>query len=160
MLSLTRKSDYALVALAYLGQCRAGGELAVSVRRIADQFNLPLPLLTNVLKDLAHARLVTSTRGQAGGYALANDPENITVLEVVTAMEGPSRLTQCADDLTVLGQECRVCGCGIKGPIRRLHQRIQSFLEDMTLADLMQSEVEAGASRGVKMNLLASVSQA
>jgi Rrf2 family protein len=147
MLGLTRKTDYALVALAYLGQRRAAGEEAASARRIADQFKLPLPLLMNVLKDLAHAKLVTSTRGQAGGYALASDPEHVTVLEVITAMEGPARLTQCADDLTVLGQECRVCGCGIKGPIRRLHHRIQSFLGEVTLADLMRPGVDFPSGR-------------
>jgi Rrf2 family protein len=153
MLSLTRKTDYALVALAYLGQCRAGGELAVSARRIADQFHLPLPLLMNILKDLAHAKLVTSTRGQAGGYALANEPEQITVLEVITAIEGPVRLTQCTDEVPAPGQECQICGCGIREPMRRLHNRIQGFLEDVTLADLMSSEVDLPAS-SVRVNLL------
>ena len=155
MLSLTRKSDYALVALAYLGQRRVACEPAVSARKIADQFNLPLPLLMNILKDLAHAKLVSSTRGQSGGYTLAHDPENVTILEVITALEGPSRLTPCADDLTVLGQECQVCGCGIRGPIRRLNQRIQSFLENMTLLDLMETDPDAEhLSSGVKVNLL------
>ena len=97
MLSLTRKSDYALVALSYLGQQHAlAQETPVSARRIADQFGLPLPLLMNILKALSHAGLVTSTRGPQGGYVLSQSPEEISILDVVNAIEGPVRVALCA----------------------------------------------------------------
>ncbi len=146
MLSLTRKTDYALVALAYLGQRRTVGGDSVSAREIADRFDMPLPLLMNILKELAKARIVSSTRGAAGGYRLAMEPEHVTLLEVVTATEGPIRLAQCCSGLPIVGQECRVADdCPIRGPVRHLHDRLSEFMGRITLAELMQGqEVAAG----------------
>lgn len=177
MLSLTRKSDYALVALTYLGhQARAGGvpggmmeetslrssgessggasggasgEISggggegesISARRIASRFRLPLPLLMNILKSLAHAGLVVSSRGPQGGYMLARPPETISVLDVVMAIEGPVRLTLCnGEDASVSGDGgCTASGCClIKHPIRQLNRRLEAFLGAVTLLDLMQ----------------------
>lgn len=158
MLSLTRKSDYALVALTYLGQQARGGGTSgessgkasggavggggsISARRIASRFRLPLPLLMNILKSLAHAGLVVSSRGPQGGYMLARPPETISVLDVVLAIEGPVRLTLCnGEDASVSGDGgCAASGCClIKHPIRQLNRRLEAFLGAVTLLDLMQ----------------------
>jgi len=147
MLTLTRKADYALVALAFLGRCHRDGTPPVSARQIAEKFNLPSPLLSNVLKDLAHARLVSSTRGPAGGYELAADPARTTLMEVIAAVDGPVQLSMCcnaADGLRIIGQGCELAErCPIRTPIRRLHQRIVGVLERTTLADLMDDEEPA-----------------
>lgn len=142
MLALTRKTDYALVAMTYLGRQQRQQAGLVSARQIANEFDLPYPLLSNVLKDLAQARLVSSTRGQSGGYELAGDPERTTLMEIITAVEGPLQLSLCTDTsagLTIVGQGCshETC-CPIRSPIRQLHQRIANMLEQTTLADLME----------------------
>ena len=139
MLSLTRKTDYALVALATLGRRKAAGEGPVSARVVAEEYGLPQPLLMNILKELAQAKIVSSTRGATGGYQLAHDPANVTVLEVVTAIEGPVRLAQCCEGLPVVGQECAVdaSACPAKGAVRLLHQRIVELFEKMTLQELL-----------------------
>jgi Rrf2 family protein len=143
MLCLTRKTDYALVALAYLGQLREEPVPATCAREIADRFGLPVPQMMNIMKVLARARLVRSMRGPTGGYELAVEPDRISLLEVVTAMEGPMRFTRCADALPVMGQGCEIeCDCPIREPIRRLHNRLNRFLEDVTLADLLDSKVD------------------
>ena len=160
MLSLTRKSDYALVALSYLGQ-QQGEEQAVSARKIADQFGLPLPLLMNILKSLSHAGLVTSTRGPQGGYVLSAKPDKVSILDVVNAIEGPIRVAMCtlqdgqesAGEGLEAGSDtstpdkatacCPVAGmCPIEGPIRRLNQQLQGFLAGVTLADLLGPQVD------------------
>ncbi len=152
MLSLTRKTDYALVALALLGRRRSDGGGPVSARVVAEEFGLPQPLLMNILKELAQARIVTSTRGATGGYTLANDPAQISVLEVVTAIEGPVRLAQCCDGLPIAGQGCAVeaAHCPAKGAVRRLHNRIVSLFEEMTLQDLLDEadDLPPGKQRG------------
>lgn len=143
MLNLTRKADYALVALAYLSQRREDAGGPVSAREIASRFTLPLPFLMNLLKRLVQGGLVTSTRGSSGGYELAMDPGEITLMRVLNEVEGPVRFARCADTLPVLrndceeGQGCPIAEhCPIRGPIRRLHERICGFLEGVTLADL------------------------
>jgi len=137
MLSLSRKTDYALVALAYLGSSSAGAG-AVSARQVADQTGLPEPVTQAVLKQLAAARIVSSTRGAAGGYELARDPGQVTVLEVVVAIEGPVQTAACCDgNLPILGQDCRLAGdCTISPAIKTLHRRLVGVLEETTLADL------------------------
>ncbi len=137
MLALTRKTDYALIALSYLTAQHADGGMPVSAKRIAETFGLPAPLLMNILKDLANAKVLTSTRGPRGGYRLATDPASLTLLEVVTAMEGPVRLAACSDGLPVVGQGCELANtCPIRGTVRSLHNRINRFLGEVTLQDL------------------------
>lgn len=153
MLSLTKKTDYALVALAYLSLHRQEGA-AVSARDIAEHFGIPLPILMNVLKELAKARLVTSARGMSGGYTLAAAPEQVTLLEVVTAMEGPVRLARCVNDLPVMGQECPIaCRCGIQQAIHGLHEKIHGFLHQMTLADLMQQSPQGAGQEAIPLGV-------
>jgi len=148
MLSLTRKTDYALVALALLGQRRNDGQGPVSARVIAEEFGLPQPLLMNILKELAQAKIVTSTRGATGGYTLAGEPSQTTILEVVTAIEGPVRLAQCCDGLPIAGQGCAVDAgsCPAKGAVRQLHKRIVSLFEEMTLQNLLDEAADAQSS--------------
>ncbi len=149
MITLSRKADYALVALAHLGQGR--GDAAVSARMIAERYKLPAALLMNILKDLARVKLVRSTRGAGGGYTLACDPARVTLLDVVRAVDDKHQpLTPCAcdhDALPILGQEsCHLSGdCPIREPIQRLHRRLQQFLTEVTLADLIGSEVNVAA---------------
>jgi Rrf2 family protein len=143
MLSLTRKTDYALVALAYLAGRRAEGTEPVSAKQIAKMFGLPVALLMNILKELVQAGVLCSTRGSRGGYELAGEPGRITLLEIVTAMEGPMRLAPCTDGLPIVGQGCRLSeDCPIRGPVRSLHRRINRFLEEVTLKDLWEDRLE------------------
>ena len=145
MLGLTKKTDYALLALAYLAKHPLWGMAetpqAVRTRDIAAHHGLPLPILMNVLKELAKARLVKSVRGAGGGYVLARAPDRISVLDVVTAMEGPMRLARCVDNLPVVGQGCPfACKCGIQSAIHQLHDRLADFLTHMTLAEILETD--------------------
>ncbi|NQU76949.1 MAG: Rrf2 family transcriptional regulator, partial [Planctomycetes bacterium] len=75
MLSLTRKTDYALLALTHLA---AEPAAVISAREMAEQYCLSQPLLMNVLKQLSASGLVSSVRGARGGYTLAKSAEQIT----------------------------------------------------------------------------------
>ena len=158
MLSLTRKTDYALVALAYLAQRRTTGEPAVSARRISEEFNLPLPLLMNILKELHQAKIVTSTRGQNGGYTLTADADEIRLIDIIDATEGKVALTACCSEPHGLDaassppdhldahDDAQTCGlqqtCVIRSPMKRLNARIRQLMENVSLADLLESRVD------------------
>jgi len=108
------------LALSELARRWAGGADPLSARELAVRFALPGALLTNVLKDLGKAKLVASTRGVHGGYRLALDPADISVIDVVTAVDGPIRLTACAEGLPIVGQGCDLMRhCPIRRPIVR-----------------------------------------
>ncbi len=92
MLSLTRKTDYALQALTELVH-RAPA--TVSARDISNHYGLSLSVLTNVLNQLGRAGLVVASRGVKGGYKLKKEPARISVADVVEAIEGQFRLMRC-----------------------------------------------------------------
>jgi Rrf2 family protein len=88
-MKLTSASAYAVTALAYLARERPGGHVAAQA--IARDESIPEPFLLKLLRPLVRAGLVRSRRGPGGGYALARDPKDITLLEVVEAVDGPLR---------------------------------------------------------------------
>ena len=140
MLTLTRKADYALVAMADLAH-RAPGR--VSAREMARSIRVPLPVLTNILHQLLHKGLVTSTMGSKGGYSLARRPEQISLAEMIDAIEGPFRLTVCCS--TECDSERERCElereCSIKEPVRRVHTSLRQFLSGVTLAQIAFHDV-------------------
>ena len=162
MLTLNRKTEYALVSLCYLEQQRQAGEPLVSAQKIAEAFNLPLPLLMNILKQLRRAGFVSSARGATGGYALDRDAKEVVLLEVLEVMEGPMQLTPCTshscdeDAKSQTAEEgCDLLGyCPVHHAISRLHNRIENFLRDVSLADLVHSSMDVpvnAVGRGLKI---------
>lgn len=133
MLTLTRKSDYGLVALAHLARKR---EELSSAREIADAHRVPLPVLTNILKTLARHGLITSVRGTHGGYRLRMSPDEITLFMVVKALEGPITLFPCAQTHGRTNGCEQESWCPIIAPARRVSDRLQEFLQQVTLAEI------------------------
>lgn len=147
MLSFNRKTDYALVALATLAEEGDGGPLEgrLSARQISERHGMPLPLLMNVLKDLVSVGLVTSTRGTKGGYSLARPPQGITVNDVVAATEGPVKVAACCgEEEATPCSDCRVVvTCPVTRSLRQLNDRINGFLSEVTLADMIEDHRDA-----------------
>ncbi len=141
MLSLTRKADYALVAMAALA--RSAPE-RMSARRLADIVHVPLPVLTNILHQLLHHGLIESTRGAQGGYRLAKGPDRITLFEMIEAVEGPVMLTRCCSDDEPVEDQSGKCDlefdCRIKEPLRRVHESLRHFLAGVALSQIASEE--------------------
>ena len=142
--SLTRKTDYALVALARLADEAGGAQKPLSARQIAEQYGLPLPLLMNVLKELHKANIVCSRRGPSGGYMLCcHDPAEVTMLQIIEALEGPVKVALCCEDEESPGDEpcvaCRVLArCPNVTPMQKFNDLVRAFLSQVTLKDLIQ----------------------
>ncbi len=128
MLRFTRRSEYGLMALTYLGQ--RAGEFG-SVRAIVEELNIPKRLLAEVLKDLAKEGLVDSVRGPGGGYKLTRHPSQVSLADVVEALEGPMQISDCGTDNCSLAMSCL-----IQNGISRVGQEIHSILQNHTLADM------------------------
>lgn len=156
MLSLTRKTDYALVALASLARSTKRGPkggpaepLRASAHDLADELHLPLPVLRNILKTLAQHGLLSSTQGSSGGYGLAKPANDITLADVIEAMEGPMRLAVCCPIAEgAAEQHCfREDSCRIKATVRRVHDSLRQFLDTVSLADIASDRVPAAGKR-------------
>ncbi len=141
MLSLTRKADYALVGMVDLA--RRAPAIA-SARQLAESSRVPLPMLMNILKELVAGGMVISTRGMNGGYRLAKDPGEITLRELIQAVEGPINLTICCAGSTELKkkQQCDLSGsCPTEAPIHKVNEIFRTFLERVTLAHFLTDEI-------------------
>jgi len=137
MLNLSKKTEYALIALTHLA-CEP--DCVSSARRIAEQYNMPLPLLMNILKKLARLGLVRSVRGAKGGYALCGDANQITLDRLIDAIEGPVRLVECSHTTrTKSPGRCSIAGCPVRPVVRDLHRRIEKLLSQITLAEIAQN---------------------
>ena len=160
MLLLTRKTDYALLALASLARQTPAG---TSARSLAERLNLPLPVLRNILKQLANRGVLKSTRGTRGGYRLARSPHQITLAQLLEAIEGPMRLARCCS--VPEGEEEAECrleeSCLIRGNMRRVHASLMQFLDEVTLEQLAEEEsfVELKPGSGAGLSPLATLKE-
>lgn len=105
-----------------------------TARDLAAESKLPVSTVSKLLKHLLQSGLLTSHRGTKGGYLLARDPREISVLEVIAAVEGPMALTECSTDVSGLCQ-IEPC-CPIKTNQRIINQALRGVLEKVMLSDL------------------------
>jgi len=146
MFGFTRKTDYALVALATLSGRLAAKDRPVSARHVAQENGLPLPLLMQVLKDLHRAGILCSARGAGGGYYLADRPDQISLIRVIEAIEGPLHMAACCDD-EAEAEPCVGCSliqrCPITASMQRVNDTILEFLSRISVQHLIESNTTA-----------------
>jgi Rrf2 family protein len=92
-MQITRQADYALRAMIYLARLEPAQRAATS--QIADEQHIPPSFLAKIISQLSIAGLIHTSRGARGGVSLARSPEDISILEVVEAIDGPIALNEC-----------------------------------------------------------------
>ena len=133
MLRISKLTDYGTVVLAELAATRGA---VCSAAEVAQSTGLGLPTVSKLLKRLAGARLVLSTRGVNGGYELARDPREISAADVIDALEGPVSITECSASDSNCDFE-HVCNVG--NAWQRINVAIRSALDEVSLADLLRA---------------------
>ena len=134
MLRLTKRADYGLMAIHYIAVQADHG--SVSAKKIAEEFRIPPELLAKILQRLAKQGLIVSQNGPKGGYVLARRPTDISVGQVVRALEGPLKIVSCYEDESCPQME----RCNIRRPVQKLQTAIVSMLDAMSLAELTATE--------------------
>jgi Rrf2 family protein len=107
-MQITRQADYAVRAVTYLAGLGNGRRAATSM--IAREKLIPPSFLAKIVSQLSVAGVVQTSRGARGGVSLAREPEGITLLEVVEAIDGPITLNECVTDASTcaFGDDCDV----------------------------------------------------
>jgi Rrf2 family protein len=131
MLRLSKKADYALIAMKHLALRADRG--SSSAREIAGLYDIPIELMAKVLQRLVQKRLLESHQGTRGGYKLARVPSQISVADVIQAIEGPVTVTACT---TEEGQCEQFSKCNVRDPLFRVRERILAALGECTIAEL------------------------
>jgi len=140
MLRLSKKSDYALIAMKHLAT-RADGGGSASAREISESYDIPLELLAKVLQRLVRARLLASVQGTRGGYRLGRNAALISVADVIQAVDGPVTVTACSTDDHNCDQYTK---CSIRDPLWKIKNRIVDALSTVSVAE-MAADVDAPA---------------
>jgi len=133
---ISAKTDYAIRAAAELAA--VAGEGWTRTESVAQVQGIPLPFLLNILAELRSAGLVHSRRGVDGGYRLARSPEEITVADVIRAVDGP-----LANIAGALPEEVAYTGAAtaLRETWIALRVQMRSVLERVTLADLISGRL-------------------
>jgi FeS assembly SUF system regulator len=131
VIRLSKLTDYAVVMLSYMAARE--GEVYTTAR-LAQRSAVPEPTAAKILKLLARGAILASQRGSNGGYELARPAADITMAEIIVALEGPIALAACVEG------SADHCGveqlCSMRGNWNKVNRAIRDALEDITLADM------------------------
>ena len=133
MFKLSKKADYGLIAVKHLAMHRA--EHACSASEISEAYGISTTLMAKVLQKLARQGLVAAKHGSTGGYQLAREPEQITALDVISAIDGPVLITSC---VTSHGNCETTDKCSVREPLRRVNESILHVLATVTIAQMSE----------------------
>jgi FeS assembly SUF system regulator len=141
MFRLSKITDYGIVILAHLA--RSDSSATHTAREVAGETDLPFPVVGKILKSLARRGILQSHRGSRGGYVLVRQPSEITVVEMVGALEGPVALTEC----NVGPQLCQhESTCPVRDPWHVINRVVEVALSKITLADLIDPAFSSSVS--------------
>ena len=140
---LTHLADYAVVLMTAAARYPAGARL--SATELSADTGVPLPTAQKLMGQLATAGLLSSARGASGGFALSRPADDISLADIVEAVEGPIALTMCSDSNN---HECALDGhCRVKPHMGVVGNAVRGALGAVTLQQL-SSPAEAGVQPG------------
>jgi FeS assembly SUF system regulator len=138
MLRIGKMSDYALLLTNHLVGTT---DSLCTTEDIVVACRLPLATVRKLLKKLVDAQIVNSYRGVRGGYRLAREPKDITIAEVIGAIEGPIALTEC----TQLQNDCSLAAdCELRQNWNYLNQMVATLFSNISLAQMAESVPVSG----------------
>jgi Rrf2 family protein len=140
MLRLSKKADYALIAMKHLAQ--KPGAPSTSAREIAEQYDIPIELLAKVLQRLVRTGLLASTQGTRGGYTLSRAAKSISIADVIQAIDGPFTVTACSTEKHDCEQYSK---CSVRDPLWQIRERIVAALGTVTLSEMASDQDVATA---------------
>ena len=148
MLKLTKKADYALMAMKHLAERSSEGSL--SAKDVADAYGIPPEALAKILQKLVKAGLLHSQHGTNGGYMLARPAHTLSAFEVIQAIDGPLFITSC---ITVRGECGQSDRCNIREPLRKVNDSIEAVLKRIKISHMREEpdQVETRAPKAADL---------
>lgn len=132
-MKLSTRGRYGVRALLEMAASQEGGP--VPINKLAERQEISAKYLEQLLIPLKAAGLVTSVRGARGGYVLARRPDQITLYDIVSVLEGPVVVVDCVEN----PESCdRVGGCVVHLLWDEMSRRMKRFLSDISLADMVE----------------------
>jgi len=134
-MQITRAGEYGVLGLMALAK-RAQGSV-VMIDEVSREEDIPKSFLAKIFQSLARAGLVHSVRGTGGGFALARPTEEISVLEIIEAIEGPIALQRCLEEKP----DCHhMSGCALCGLFSEAQDRLKDTFAQTSLGELVRRQ--------------------
>ena len=130
MLKLTRKVEYALIALRHM-QGKSIDAIS-STKEIANHYNIPLEILVKTLQHMAKENIIEAINGRHGGYRIKAKLNNINLVEFFEKVEGPLGLSDCFHDANCM----QIKFCNIRTPIQRINNNMINMFRNMSVQDV------------------------
>jgi len=135
MLRLSKKSEYALMAVKYIALQQEKN--CVTAREIAENYNLPYELVSKVLQRLTRYNVVNSVQGAKGGYKLSKIPADISLIEIITAVEPNYQITNCMKENSST-KDCEHFNCCmIRNPLIKIQNEIDKLFKNMSVTEII-----------------------
>lgn len=151
-MQITRAGEYGVLGLVALAK-RARGSV-VMIDEVSREEDIPKSFLAKIFQSLARAGLVHSVRGTGGGFALARPASQITVLEIIEAIEGPIALQRCLEEKP----DCHhMAGCALCGLFAEAQDRLRETFARTSLEELARRQGRLPGGRGEPKKLLTPV---
>ena len=133
MLRMTKQADYAIVLMTRMA---SAPEQRFNATEIASAAGLPQPIVSKILKLLTRQELLASYRGAKGGYLLARSADQISIAQIIEAVEGPIGITECVDDTP--GECSQEPICPVRSNWQRINEAVREALGEITLDEMSQ----------------------
>ena len=133
MMKLSKKTEYGIIALRHISLLQ--DKSVATVREISLQHKIPKSLLAKILQQLAKEDMISSVQGSHGGYVLKQTLKDISLAQVVEALDGPIKLTDCGD------QNCyckRIDYCDLRHSLKPIQERLLNYFQDVKLDDFLK----------------------
>ena len=130
MLKITRKVEYALIALRHM-QSKNVDELT-SAKEIANQYGIPQQLFAKTLQQMARDRILEAVQGPAGGYRILAKLDRISLKDFFEKLEGPLGMMDCYFESDCI----QISACNIRVPIQRINDNLRNMFTQMTLQEV------------------------
>jgi len=131
MLKITRKVEYALIALRHMQS--KDGDYLTSAKEIADFYGVPKQLLAKTLQQMSKNDIIEAVQGASGGYRIKANLSRISLKDFFEKLEGPIGVMDCYFDT-----DCQINDCNIQTPIQRINNNIRQMLSSMSLKEVTQ----------------------
>ena len=132
MLKITRKVEYALIALRHM-QLKKSKELT-STKEIATRYGVPQQLLAKTLQHMARDGILEAVQGSAGGYRVATNLDKISMKDFFEKLEGPLGMMDCYFDSDCI----QIGSCNIRVPIQRINDNMRNLFSQMSVQEVTQ----------------------
>jgi len=135
MLKLSKKTEYALMAVKFMAKKPDGN--SATAKEISEGYNIPYDLLSKVLQQLTKKKVIKSFQGIRGGYSLTRTPDNLTLYDIIRAVEPNYQIAECMQS----GSSEKDCTyfncCMIRDPLAKVQKEIDKLFKSVTIYEIL-----------------------